>query len=89
MTVWRAPEGRVDEVGRAFAALPYVSHCYERPAFPAWPYNLYAMVHAKTQEELDAYAAEMRALFDLEPRVLLSTKEYKKTLPTFFGGPLT
>ena len=36
-----------------------------------------------------ADVVEMRALFDLEPRVLLSTKEYKKALPTFFGGPLT
>ena len=88
MTVWQVPEGRIDEVGRAFAALPYVSHCYERPAFPAWPYNLYAMVHAKTQEELDAYVAEMRTLLGVEPRVLVSTKEYKKALPVFFGGPL-
>jgi len=84
MTVWDVPEERAAEVGAAFAALPYVSHCYSRRSAASWPYNLYAMVHAKTQEELDGYVDEMSRIADLDPRVLVSTKEFKKTLPTFF-----
>ena len=88
MTVWRADEDAVSEVGRHFATLPYVSHCYSRKSTPEWPYNLYAMVHAKTQEELDAFVREMSASCGLAPRVLLSTKEYKKSLPVLLGGAL-
>lgn len=55
---------------------------------PAWPYNLYAMAHAKSQEELDALVAHMKEVSGYEPAVLVSTKEYKKCLPMFFEGPL-
>lgn len=88
MTVWRVGEDAVSEAGRRFASLPYVSHCYSRRSTPEWPYNLYAMVHAKTQEELDAFVREMSASCGLAPRVLLSTKEYKKSLPVLLGGAL-
>ena len=88
MTVWRVDEDAVSEAGRRFASLPYVSHCYSRKSTPEWPYNLYAMVHAKTQEELDAFVREMSASCGLAPRVLLSTKEYKKSLPVLLGGAL-
>ena len=88
MTVWNAPEERLPEIGRAFAAFSAVSHCYSRTPAQTWPYNLYAMVHAKTREELDGYVEDMKAASGLTPRVLLSTKEYKKTLPAIFGGPL-
>ena len=84
MTVWNVPAAEVATIGRAFAALPYVSHCYERTPAPSWPYNLYAMAHAKSQDELDVYVDEMRQIAGIEPRVLVSSKEYKKTLPVFF-----
>ena len=84
MAVWNVPEERIVEVGHVFGHLPYVSHCYCRPYSEKWPYNLYTMVHAKTQEELDGYVHEMQELFGFEARVLVSTKEYKKVLPTYF-----
>ena len=86
MTVWNASDDRAAKLGASFAALTYVSHCYSRPPAPTWPYNLYAMVHAKSQDELDGYVAEMESISGLQARVLLSTKEYKKSLPVFFGG---
>lgn len=88
MTVWNAEDAEAFEIGQSFAALPYVSHCYERARAEGWPYNVYAMVHAKTQDELDAYVLEMKELSGLDARVILSVKEYKKSLPLFFGGPL-
>ena len=35
--------------------------------------------------KLDGYVEEMRRMTGLEPRVLVSTKEYKKVLPTYFA----
>lgn len=85
MTVWDVPAADCERVGQAFSELACVSHCYERPRSDAWPYNLYGMVHARTQEELDAHVAEMRALSGLDCQVLVSRKEYKKTSPVYFG----
>lgn len=83
MTVWDIADERVSEVGRKLAALDYVSHCYERPRHPpAWTYNLFAMVHAKTRDEVEARRADMAALIGDACRghdVLYSTKILKKT----------
>ena len=46
MTVWDVEDARITELGAQVGALPFVTHCYERPrALPDWPYNLFAMVH--------------------------------------------
>ncbi|MDX8412266.1 MAG: AsnC family transcriptional regulator [Mariprofundaceae bacterium] len=53
MTVWNVPDAHVTELGRAVGALDFVSHCYERPRYlPEWPYNLFAMVHARSRPEV-------------------------------------
>ena len=88
MAAWSVPDDRADDIGCRFADLPFVSHCYKRTTAPTWPYNLYAMIHAKTHEELDGRIAEMETLCGLPARALVSTKEYKKALPAYFGGPL-
>lgn len=84
MTVWDIEPARQDEVGRAFAELPFVSHCYARPRSERWPYTLYGMVHAKTREELEGHVAMMRELAHVEPQVLVSSREYKKSSPVYF-----
>lgn len=84
MTVWNVDDGRLDEVGAAFAGKPYVSHCYTRLAQPTWPYKIYAMTHAQTQDELDGYVAELADIARSEPLVLVSTKEYKKVSMRYF-----
>ncbi len=84
MAVWDVSDEESSEVGAAFVKLPYVSHCYSRRPAESWPYTLYAMVHAKTQKELDSYVEEMSRLAESSPRVLLSTKEFKKSSPVYF-----
>ncbi len=84
MTVWNVDDGRLDEVGAAFAEKPYVSHCYARLAKPTWLYKIYAMAHAQTQDELDGYVAELGEIAQAEPLVLVSTKEYKKVSMRYF-----
>jgi DNA-binding Lrp family transcriptional regulator len=63
MTVWNVADARVDELGEQVGALPGVSHCYRRPReLPLWPYNLFAMVHGRSRDEVEQQAREIRAL---------------------------
>jgi len=83
MTVWDVADEVVDELGARVGALPFVTHCYRRPrALPAWPYNLFAMVHGSSRDECAAKAADIRALLGESCRgsdILYSTKILKKT----------
>jgi DNA-binding Lrp family transcriptional regulator len=83
MTVWNVPDEIIDELGRKVGQLEFVSHCYHRPRhLPEWPYNLFAMVHGKSQEEVDKQIQQIAELLDgwLQGYdVLYSTKILKKT----------
>lgn len=83
MTVWDVADEQVDELGARIGALDFVTHCYRRPrALPAWPYNLFAMVHGCSREECAAKAAEIRALLGdacSQSDMLFSTRILKKT----------
>jgi DNA-binding Lrp family transcriptional regulator len=85
MAAWRVPEARVEEVGRQLAAFREVTHCYERQTHDVWPYNLYTMIHGRSQEECDAIAARMAAATGIHDYVLLfSDAELKKTTMRYF-----
>ncbi|MCF3595419.1 AsnC family transcriptional regulator [Rhodobacteraceae bacterium LMO-12] len=83
MTVWDVEDARIAELGAIVGALPFVTHCYERPrALPDWPYNLFAMVHGSSPEEVEEKRAEIGEILAPGLRgsdVLLSTKILKKT----------
>lgn len=86
MVVWNVPPERIDEVGRTMASFSAISHCYERPRFDEWPYNMFTMIHARTAEECDAFVAELEAATGVaEHATLYSTIEYKKIRPTYFA----
>jgi len=85
MGVWRVPEERVEEVGQVFAQYQAVSHCYQRPTYPDWPYSLFSMVHGRTVEECEAVLDAMAEETGLTDRLsLYSTREYKKTRVRYF-----
>jgi len=85
MSVWVAPEERAEEIGKELASFSAVSHCYLRPSYPNWRYNLFAMVHAKTQEECDTLIEEMAKENGLtEYGKLYSTVEFKKQRIVYF-----
>src|SRR5574337_276681 len=83
MTVWDVADESVDELGAQVGALPGVSHCYRRPReLPRWPYNLYAMVHGRSRDAVEAQRREIRSLLGPACRadeVLYSTAILKKT----------
>ncbi|BBL74131.1 AsnC family transcriptional regulator [Methylomagnum ishizawai] len=83
MTVWDVPDEAIDALGARVGALDAVSHCYHRPRHrPDWPYNLFAMVHGRTREEVERETARIAALLGEANRghaVLYSTRILKKT----------
>jgi siroheme decarboxylase len=83
MSVWDVADAAIDRLGPEVGALAFVSHCYRRPRRPPeWPYNLFAMVHARTREEVEARLGEIRQLLGPALRasdVLYSTRILKKT----------
>lgn len=63
MTVWDVDDAQVDALGERVGALPGVSHCYRRPRErPLWPYNLFAMVHGRSRQEVERQAEAIRTL---------------------------
>ncbi len=83
MSVWDVPDALASDIGRQVGALEFVTHCYQRPRhLPDWPFNLFAMVHAHTREEVEAHVDEIAALMGDACRghdILFSTKILKKT----------
>jgi DNA-binding Lrp family transcriptional regulator len=83
MSVWDVADDRVADLGREVGALPFVSHCYRRPRrLLLWPYNLFAMVHGRTREEVENQVAQIAQLLGEASRthdVLYSTRILKKT----------
>lgn len=79
MLVWDCPEEVIDEHGKILSARPEVSHCYHRPSHPEWPYNLYAMIHGRTEHDCRTIAGRLANAIRLpEYRILFSTREFKK-----------
>ena len=73
------------DVGDILAQKPYISHCYERPAFEGFPYTLYAMMHAQSAAELDAFIKDAaNSIGNPDYVVLHSVCELKKTSFRFF-----
>ncbi|CAB3390973.1 MULTISPECIES: siroheme decarboxylase subunit alpha [Kyrpidia] len=85
MGVWAVPEDRADEVGAKMASYAAVSHCYLRPTYEDWPYNIFTMVHGRTVKECEAVLGAIAGETGIrEMRALYSTKEYKKTRVQYF-----
>jgi DNA-binding Lrp family transcriptional regulator len=85
MVVWDIPEEIGEEMGQRAAAYSAVSHCYLRPKYPNWPYNLFSMVHGKTKEETDGIVAEMaKEITNNGYMPLYSSKEFKKVRIEYF-----
>lgn len=89
MSVWDLPDSEIRRLGPMVGALDFVSHAYHRPRRPPlWPYNLFAMVHGRTRDEVEERVAEIAGLLgaaDRGHRVLYSTRILKKTGLRFAG----
>jgi len=82
MTVWEVDEAQLGRLGPLVGSQAFVSHCYRRPRREGWNYNLFAMVHGRSAEEIDAYRDEIRRLLGSACRaddMLVSSRILKKT----------
>ncbi len=85
MVAWIVPEERIEEVGRACAEKPFVTHCYVRRTAPDWPYNFYTMVHARDEDTCRRLVEELARELNLSDYELLFTeKEIMRRLRRYF-----
>ncbi len=85
MIVWKVPEERITEVGEKLGAFPQVSHCYQRPVYADWPYNVFSMIHCKSQDEAQEMAKTIQNQINVdEYKILFSAREFKKTRVEYF-----
>lgn len=81
MAVWDVPDERVSEVGARLGQRTEITHCYRRPRRPGWPYNLFAMVHGMSRQEVLRKVQEINreaGLEGLPHDILFSTRILKK-----------
>ena len=85
MGVWKVPEDQILDFGRQMAATRGISHCYERPTYPDWPYALFTMAHGRSKEECDAILDSISEATGITERATLySSTEYKKIRMLYF-----
>ncbi|MGC8809154.1 MAG: Lrp/AsnC family transcriptional regulator [bacterium] len=80
LVVWRVPAELITRFSQLISDFPAVSHCYLRPTFPDWPYNLYTMIHGPTIKDCYILAEKISQEIGVkEYRVLPSAREFKKS----------
>ena len=85
MVVWDVDAEKGEAIGETAAAFSAVSHCYLRPKYANWPFNLFTMVHGKTTEETNGIIAEMAKEIDAKSHMpLYSSREFKKVRIEYF-----
>ncbi|MEW5806215.1 MAG: Lrp/AsnC family transcriptional regulator [Acidobacteriota bacterium] len=86
MGTWVVPKDQVEYFGRTAAGFKAVSHCYERPPCPPdWPYNLFTMIHARSEHECKEIAEKISAETGIaDYRLLFSIREFKKVRVIYF-----
>ncbi len=88
MSIWNVAEPDTTRVGRMLAECSEISHCYERPRFPGWQYNIYAMIHGRAKEDVASLARRMAEEMSIDDYlVLFSLREFKKTSMMYLEEP--
>jgi DNA-binding Lrp family transcriptional regulator len=85
MGVWAVPEAEILETGKRMAAFRGISHCYQRPTYPDWPYSVFTMAHGRSKEECDAILDSIAESTGITDRATLySSTEFKKVRMLYF-----
>jgi DNA-binding Lrp family transcriptional regulator len=82
MAVWDIDDARVGALAETFIRNPKVTLCYRRRRQrPLWPYNLFCMIHSKSQPEALAVVDELNRVGeagDCAQAVLFSLRKFKQ-----------
>ena len=85
MVVWIVPMDLIEDACKIMISYPQVSHCYQRPTFPEWPYNVFTMIHGQSNQECERIVKEIATSIKIEDyNLLYSTKELKKESMKYF-----
>jgi len=85
MVVWKVQEEKIKDVSKIMISFSQVSHCYQRPTFPGWPYNIFTMVHAQTKLECENVVKQISSAVNIyDYNMLYSTAELKKVSMKYF-----
>lgn len=85
MVAWRVPEADCDRVGERLASFRRVSHCYHREICDGFEYNLFSMVHGRSEQEVRGLVEEMAAAVAVDDyELLFSREELKKTSMRYY-----
>ncbi len=92
MTVWKPREGAdMERIVKIFHDSHQVSHLYLRTLYPGkWEYPLFAMIHARTDEDLKSIVEELSSKSGIDDfQALRSLKEYKKERVIYYSPQFT
>lgn len=82
MVVWDIPDDQVERIGALLADEVCVTLCYQRPRrLPAWPYNLFCMIHGRERDNVLQRLEQMISIHQLEEiphTVLFSGRSFKQ-----------
>ena len=86
MVAWDIEEGeKGEEIGKIAASFSAVSHCYLRPKYPTWNYNLFTMIHGKTKEDTQEVIENIAKEIEYKSNMpLYSSREFKKVRIRYF-----
>lgn len=85
MIVWKVPNDIIDDIGYKLASFSQVSHCYRRPTYPDWEFNLFSMIHARSIESAEKIAKEISGIIKINTyKILFSSREFKKERVKYF-----
>lgn len=86
MGVWVVADVQAEQTAARMVTYPAVSHCYIRPTYSDWPYNLFTTVHGRSVDECESALHEIAGDLKLtQMKALYPTKEYKKTRIALFS----
>ncbi|MHB1377469.1 MAG: siroheme decarboxylase subunit beta [Candidatus Humimicrobiaceae bacterium] len=85
MSVWIIPKDQIVSVGQLMVSFPQVGHCYQRPTYPGWPYNMFAMIHEQSRDAVMQVAQKISLAIDIKQYdILFTEKEFKKNSMKYF-----
>ncbi|WP_027338866.1 AsnC family transcriptional regulator [Halonatronum saccharophilum] len=85
MTAWRVPEDGMEGFADLLVGYSQITHLYQRPTYPDWPYNIFAMIHGKEEGEVESIAQTIFQSCEIDDyTILYSTEELKKCSMRYF-----
>jgi len=84
MVLWAVSPAHAAAAGKAFSSFEEVTHCYERTPPFAGRYNLFTMVHFRSEADEVLLTGMATAAGVVDFRVLRSLEEFKKNSMEYF-----